>query len=148
MKDLLSQYSITEIILIAFLIVLAVKEIISLIDFFKNKTKKTYDTAEERENNIKKILEKLESLDAKVDDLAKKTEEQEERLKLLTESDKDQLKSFIVKEYHFFCDTKGWIDDFSIDTIEKCYSHYKDEGGNSYVADLMTELRKLPHKPN
>ena len=42
--------------------------------------------------------------------------------------------------------TKGYIDDFSMDAIEKRYDHYKAEGGNSYISDLMHDLRKLPKK--
>ena len=36
------------------------------------------------------------------------------------------------------------IDDFSLDCIEKRFAHYQDEGGNSFIAALMAEIRALP----
>ena len=38
-----------------------------------------------------------------------------------------------------------WIDDYSLDCIERRYKHYIDEGGNSFIGQLMIEIRKLPH---
>ena len=32
--------------------------------------------------------------------------------------------------------------------MEKRYKHYADEGGNSFVATLMSEVRALPKMPN
>jgi hypothetical protein len=66
---------------------------------------------------------------------------------MLIESDKDDIKSFITKEHHYYVEQKKWIDKFSLDCIEKRYKHYKDEGGNSFIEDLMGELRKLPKQP-
>ena len=40
-----------------------------------------------------------------------------------------------------------WIDDYSLDCIERRYKHYIDEGGNSFIGQLMIEIRKLPHQP-
>jgi hypothetical protein len=47
-------------------------------------------------------------------------------LELLTNSDKDAIKSFITKEHHYFCYKLGYIDDYSMDAIERRYSHYKE----------------------
>ena len=38
----------------------------------------------------------------------------------------------------------GWIDDFSLDCLERRYQHYADEGGNSFIEGFMEELRALP----
>ena len=35
------------------------------------------------------------------------------------------------------------IDSFTMDTIEKRYQHYKDERGNSYITNIMEELRDM-----
>ena len=42
-------------------------------------------------------------------------------------SDKDAIKAFITREHHYFCYQKKWIDDYSLDCIEKRYEHYKEE---------------------
>jgi hypothetical protein len=60
------------------------------------------------------------------------------------DSDKDDIKAFITDKHHYFCYERKWIDDYSMDCIERRYSHYKDEGGNSFIATLMDELKALP----
>jgi hypothetical protein len=63
---------------------------------------------------------------------------------MLIDSDKDDIKAFITREHHYFCYQKGWVDDYSLDCVERRYAHYEQEGGNSFVEDLMKDLRKLP----
>ena len=67
-------------------------------------------------------------------------------LDMLIDSDRDDIKSFITMQHHHFVYEKKWIDDYSMDCLEKRYQHYEDEGGNSYVEHLMIELRSLPKK--
>lgn len=69
------------------------------------------------------------------------------KIDMLIDSDMDDIKSYITKEHHYFCYQKGWIDDFSLDCLERRYQHYEDEGGNSFVGRLMGELRDLPKSP-
>ena len=57
---------------------------------------------------------------------------------------KDDIKSWLVEKHHYFCYEKGYIDDYSLDCMERRYRHYADEGGNSYAATLMAEVRALP----
>ena len=66
------------------------------------------------------------------------------KIDMLIDSDKDDIKSYITREHHYFCYQRGWIDDFSLDCIERRYQHYTDEGGNSFIEGFMTELRALP----
>ena len=66
------------------------------------------------------------------------------KIDMLIQSDKDDIKSFITREHHYFCYRVGWIDDFSLDCIEKRYKHYTDEGGNTFIGGFMEELRALP----
>ena len=53
-------------------------------------------------------------------------EELSSKIDMLIESDKDDIKSFITREHHHFCYQVGWIDDFSLECIEKKYKHYTD----------------------
>ena len=70
-----------------------------------------------------------------------------DKLNLLLDSDRDAIKAHIVEKHHYFCYTKKYIDDYSLDCLEKRYEHYVAENGNSYVEDLMEELRALPKRP-
>ena len=66
------------------------------------------------------------------------------KVDILIQSDKDDIKAFITREHHYFCYQKGWIDDNSLDCIEKRYTHYQKEGGNSFIETLMEQIRELP----
>ena len=68
------------------------------------------------------------------------------QVEILTESDKDDIKAYITREYHYFVEKVGWIDDYSMDCLEKRYAHYVKYRGNTFVAELMQQLRKLPRK--
>ena len=84
---------------------------------------------------------------AKIDKVSDSVDTLSKRIDKLTESDMHDIKQFIVKEYHYFTEQKGQIDDYSLDTILLRYSDYKDEGGNSYIETLIDELKKLPKHP-
>ena len=85
---------------------------------------------EEKIELLKPVAKILNDLSAKID--------------MLIDSDKDDIKSYITREHHYFCYQVGWIDDFSLDCLERRYEHYADEGGNSFIEGFMNELRALP----
>ena len=66
---------------------------------------------------------------------------------MLIDSDKDAIKAFITQRHHHYVYEKGWIDDYSLDCIERRYVHYNDQGGNSFIGNLMSELREIPRRP-
>lgn len=68
------------------------------------------------------------------------------KIDMLIDSDKDAIKSYITKEHHYYCYQLGWIDDFSLDCLERRYQHYTDYKGNSFISGLMEELRNLPNQ--
>ncbi len=65
------------------------------------------------------LKENQETTDTVLNELSKKID-------MLVDSDKDAIKSYITKEHHYFCYQVGWIDDFSLDCLEKRYQHYED----------------------
>ena len=140
MKDLLTSYSIEQILLFLFLIAMAIKEGISLVNWFIDYFKKIFKKGEKGEN-----------LEDKVSTLYDMQIQQEEKMNkmcdninILMESDRDSIKSWIVEKHHHFCYEIKAIDYFSLESIERRYQHYKAEDGNSYVATLMEELEALP----
>lgn len=140
MKDLLTSYSIEQILFFLFVIAMAVKEGISLVNWFIDYFKKIF-----------KREEKGENLEDKVSTLYDMQMQQEEKMNkmcdninILMESDRDSIKSWIVEKHHHFCYEVKAIDYFSLESIERRYQHYKAEDGNSYVATLMEELEALP----
>lgn len=146
MKELLQNFTIEQILVFVVLLAGAIKGIISFFDWVAERLRKVFNgqTKKEQETqNAKELIQKLF-------DMQKKTGEDIKQLSshidLLMESDKDDIKAWITREHHYFCYTLGYIDDYSLDCIEKRYKHYQDEGGNSFIADLMKELRALPKR--
>lgn len=140
MIELFTTLTLTQVILFSFLILIAIKEFFALWEFFKKKIKGAVNEEAKTQVLIETIHDKLIALEAEV-------KEQKEILTLLTDSDRDDIRSWIVYQYHHFCEEQKWIDDFSMDALEKRYSHYKREGGNSYITSLIEQLRKLPRHP-
>lgn len=66
---------------------------------------------------------------------------------MLIESDKEDIKAFITGQHHYFIYGKGWIDDYSMECLEKRFAIYEREHGNSFVEGLMNEIRALPKRP-
>ena len=161
MIELLETVSLSELFIILVLFALALKELISLGDFFWGKVKSIFNREQKEDNQIKSIEEKMDRLEKilaehekvsieirnqnkeEVNKILEQLESQQKILNLLVESDKDDIKGWIVQQYHFFT-AKGNIDDFSRDTIEKRASHYFEEGGNSYIEDILAQIRQLP----
>ena len=154
MAELLSQYTIPQIILFIAALIFIVKGVQDTIDFFKNKYNqkfnKDYDTKtkeirleefyEMAGEQHKEVMMEMEKVSESVDHLSK-------RIDKLTESDMHDIKQFIVREYHYFVEQKKWIDDYSLDTILLRYADYKQEGGNSYIEMLIDEIKKSPKHP-
>ena len=129
LERILTSYSLVDVILILFLLAFATKEVLQLKDFFHNRNRKRVN--EENTTSFESIKATLK--------------EHQDTLDLLIQSDKDDIRADIVEKHHYFM-AQGYIDDFSIDAIERRYGHYKQEGGNSYITDLMHDLRKLPKR--
>lgn len=134
MLELLATYSLKEIAVFLVLFLLAVKEGITIWDFFKDRKKLMVEHEEDRKAN-------KESVDA----LISQMKTVDNTLNVLIESDKDDIKSWLVDKLNYYKDhPEKQIDAYSMDTIEKRFKHYKDEGGNSYIEnDVMVQLRKL-----
>ena len=155
MEELFTKYSLTEIILFIFVFFTSLKGFLTLWDYFYDKIKKHFKEETEEEQDKIDITKQLADISAQIEninaqhildrqELIKKIDETNATISVLLASDKDDIKSWITEKHHYFCYESKCIDYQSLDCIEKRYSHYVDEGGNSYVADLMNEIRALP----
>lgn len=161
MTDLFLEYSIPQLIVFTIGIIIFIKGGWDIIDFFREKYKKKFnkDYDKKRQEEVwqehyldcqrqyEETMGAYESLSEKIDGVIDSVEKIGARVNELIESDKHDIKQDIVRNYHFFVDKQGWIDDFSLDTLELRFEDYKSEGGNSYIAGLMAEIRQLPKHP-
>ena len=134
MINLLEQFSLNEIVVFVILLGTAVKGFLSFLDWLNEKGVKFFNSKYQKPKQTEKVMQEL----------INEIKSLKEDVGLLMESDKDDIKAFITRQHHYFCYQLKQIDDQSLDCIEKRYSHYKDQGGNSYIDTLMHDLRSLP----
>lgn len=151
MKDLVEIYSAQEILLFLVIFASAVKGFVSFWDWGYSRLKQMFKKENDKEQEIASIQTQFNE-HIKNYEIMQNTQNETlriltDKINLLIDSDKDSIKSFITERHHHFCYDKKWIDDYSLDCIEKRCKHYTDEGGNSFIHDLMKELRALPKQP-
>ena len=117
----------------------------------RTKRRKVITDAYQEELNLlsefKKIHERFDKLDERLSNLETRMDSAETKLIDLTISDMHDIKAWIVEQYHKFYVQQGWIDAFSAETIDRRYTDYINEGGNSYVENLINQLHTLPMDP-
>lgn len=155
--DFLSDFTFIEILVLIIIFVLAFKEGVFLFDWFKARihkiTKKTYeekrehDKIEEEIEDLNKFYDEKAVVDKEFEEANQRFEKIETLIEMLIESDKEDIKSFITLQHHKFVYEQEWIDDYSMECLEKRYAIYEREHGNSFVLGLMNELRALPKRP-
>lgn len=153
MLALLQRYSISEILIFIILLALAIKGVITFIDWTYEKIKKAFNKQQNKIDEKKQILNKLDQDEQLIVSLQQQQAETDKilnklskQIDILIKSDIDDIRAFITKEHHYFCYQKGWIDDFSLQCIEQRFNNYVQEGGNSFIKGLMEEIRKLPKR--
>lgn len=143
MINLLSSYSIIEIITIIVTFALAVKGAISFWDWTKERLRKMFNKEtqhEEVQHKIETLFESQQRLTETIEQIAKKVD-------LLIASDKDDIKAYITDKHHYYVYNQKWIDDYSFNCITERFNHYEQEGGNSFIHSLVDELKALPKQP-
>lgn len=148
MKELLINFSIDQIAFFVIILAAAIKGIVSWIEWAIGKSKDKFEKEQKKEDIKEKIVEDIKCIKQSQKEMVEVIQTLSEKVNLLMDSDKDDIKAWITEKHHYYCYQTGYIDDYNLDCIEKRYKHYKDEGGNSFVYDLMNEIRALPKKNN
>lgn len=136
MSELLTKFDITTIILVLFMTAFAIREVFELYHYFHDKIYGRYEKQDNTKDTIDNLSTTLASVLQQVKDIDKK-------INLLQESDKDAIKSWIVGLYHKYKENPKELGAMQMDLLERRYGHYKDQGGNSYIDQLMEDLRTI-----
>ena len=147
-EELFQRFAFVDIIAILTLTGLAIKELITFFDWVKQRTKGPVEKELTRNQAMAKAEDKMEQLSCRQEECEQKLNDIYKLVQILIDSDKDDIKAWITEKHHFYCYQLGYIDDFSLDCIEKRYGHYQDENGNSFVGDMMKDIRALPRVSN
>lgn len=116
--------------------------IMELTEQFKTMIETVSHDREESKNETEKMKILLENHTESLNILGVQNKYQSELIGILIDSDKEEIKSFIVKE-HSKWTAKGFIDINSFQAIESRYDKYIKENGNTFVAGLMKDIRSL-----
>lgn len=147
MTTLLENYSLFEIIFFIVLLAGAFKTVVvfwdwlvSRLSIYFNKEDMQQSALEDKfethDTQIKQLIEEQnKKYEQQLDDLNKKID-------ILIESDKDDIKAYIIEKHDYFCEQDN-IDNYNLECLERRYSHYLDEGGNSFIQDMMEDIRSL-----
>ena len=154
MIELLAKYSLSEIVAFLVTFALAIKGVISFYDWATERLKKVFSKETQRDKEKEVLEERLVYGADKMRALDKQQRQTNERLKaihkqleMLISSDKDDIKADLTKDHHYFCYKKKWIDDYSLDCMQRRFERYVEEGGNSFIEKLMDEVKDLPNQP-
>ena len=147
MLDFLKAYSPGQILFFVIFLAIAFKQAIDFKDWFKDKVIKRDAEIKKEQENKENVEKRLEALEQITQVHTGYTEQLKTNLDLLLESDKDAIKAYIIQQNHFLCYKQKWVDDYTMECLERRYEHYKAENGNSFVRQLMDEIRALPKRP-
>ena len=142
--ELFTKFSIQESIVFIVLLSLAIKGLIDFSDWAKERLRKHFNKQTDEEQRYETLVQQINEMIKNQEEQNKNISIISKQVNILLNSDKDDIKAWITEKHHYFCYKLGYIDDFNLDCVEKRFGHYKEEHGNSFVADLMEDIRRLP----
>lgn len=114
----------------------ALKQGFELFQYFRNKAVDQVDKVRDREQGFTHALEQLATQNTELMKINEKIDQ-------LLVSNKDSIKSWIVTLYKQRKKDPSGLDSMQMDLLERRFAHYEKLGGNSYVDNLMQELREI-----
>lgn len=144
MIELITAYSLKEIVIFLVIFALAVKGFISYSEWGYSKMSKVVKKKESLDNVEEQLDEIREQHKTDIKDMIEHYNELHESVKMLCICEQQDIKAFIVREYNYFVHQKKCIDLYSLECIEQSYKNYTTLGGNSYVHSLVEAIRALP----
>jgi hypothetical protein len=147
MLDLLETFTPVQIFTFIILFAIAFKQTVDFIDWLKEKVQDRDKSVKTEQDEKETLEERIEALEKSQKEISETLKTLKENMDMLIQSDKDAIKAYITQEHHYYCYKIGWIDDYTLDCMERRFDHYVEEKGNSFIESLMDEVRALPKKP-
>lgn len=139
MENLLNTFDFKTIMLVLFLVAVGVRELIQLYRYFRMRIYGKFEMQDTERETMNSMEKSMQSVLLELKDIDKK-------LTLLQVSNRDSIKSWILMSYQKYKENSAQLDSMQMDLLERRYQHYKDQGGNSYIDEIMDELRAIYKK--
>lgn len=136
MVQFFQNYTLEATLVFLFMLGIALKQGFELFQYFRNKAVDQVDKVRDREERSTKALEEIATQNSQLMKINEKIDQ-------LLASDKDAIKSWIVMFYKQYKKDPFGLDSMQMDLLERRFYHYKKQGGNSYIDNLMQELREI-----
>lgn len=136
MVQFFQNYTIEATLVFLFMLGTALKQGFELVQYFRNKAVDQVDRVRDREQEFTRALEQLATQNTELMKINEKIDQ-------LLVSNEDSIKSWIVTLYKQRKKDPSGLDSMQMDLLERRFAHYKKLGGNSYVDNLMQELREI-----
>lgn len=136
MVQFFQHYTLEATIIFLFMLGTALKQGYELVQYFRNKTFNHVDKIREQEETLEQVIKNMQQQQKQLQSIT-------DKIDALLVSDKDSIKSWIVMLYKQYKKDPSGLDSMQMDLLERRFSHYKQEGGNSYIDNLMQELREI-----
>ena len=150
MIELLTNYSLGEIFIFLVLTAIAFKEIVTFLDWANEKARKKVKKQQQPQTISQKLNKAIQQQDQEIVVLQQDMKQIQQAIKnlndkieMLISSDRDSIKAWLTAQHHYFME-KGTIDYYSFDCISRRYAHYKEQGGNTFIDDIMEDINNLP----
>lgn len=101
----------------------------------------------ESRNEISDLKNKISTYEENNSNIVNQIDNINKNVDMLMDSDKESIRAFLLNEYHKW-EHLGYIDVYSLAICEDKYKKYELEKGNTFVKDIMNELRQLEKRFN
>lgn len=118
-------------------------DVFTLLLSLQDEVQQMKETQKEISVNQDRLSDNIMNIQAELSITHDKMNRISESQEFLMASDKEDKKAFITREYNYFCGKVQKIDLYSKETIEKIYELYLKEGGDTFVAGMMSSIRSL-----
>ena len=127
------------------------KEIMESLNNLQRDMKDQKRIGNQQQKQIDKISSQLDGQGKESIALRKALEDQTEEIttlqgwvSTLNERVQDSTRAYLIDRHHHFCYQIKGIDDMSLQDLERRFMYYKAAGGDTFIDDLMKEVRALP----
>ena len=146
-----TQYSFQELVLLIIIVLFALKAFNEVVAYFYTKIKNYFGIQNNKEQWEQKITKSLQDIQEEIQTLKdqnsqthRRQEDTDLSVTLIQERLQENSRSYLIDTHHKFCYEVKAIDDLNLQSMERRYLYYKTAGGDSFVDNLMDEVRALP----